>query len=68
MAEAFFLGGWCEAARAAIRFGGLAVQDVLKCTIAPAIFPRKGAGLPLLLLLLLLLSPPVPSSVPRAPA
>jgi hypothetical protein len=33
----------CEAARAAIRFGGRVTQDVLKCTIAPGICP-KGRG------------------------
>ena len=34
-------GSRCEAARAAIRFGGQVREDVLKCTIAPG-FGRKG--------------------------
>jgi hypothetical protein len=34
-------GSRCEAARAAIRFGGQVREDVLKCTIAPR-FGRKG--------------------------
>ena len=36
-------GSRCEAARAAIRFGGLAGQDVLKCTIAPRFGRKQGA-------------------------
>ncbi len=31
----------CEAARAAIRFGGLVREDVLKCTIAPGFGPKE---------------------------
>jgi hypothetical protein len=34
-------GSRCEAARAAIRFGGQVREDVLKCTIAPG-FGREG--------------------------
>jgi hypothetical protein len=34
-------GSRCEAARAAIRFGGQFMEDVLKCTIAPG-FRREG--------------------------
>ena len=34
-------GSRCEAARAAIRFGGQVREDVLKCTIAPG-FDREG--------------------------
>ena len=36
-------GSRCEAARAAIRFGGQVREDVLKCTIAPG-FGRKPRG------------------------
>ena len=36
-------GSRCEAARAAIRFGGQVREDVLKCTIAPG-FGRKQRG------------------------
>ncbi len=39
---------------AAVRLGGLDVQNALKSTISPGIFTRKGAGLPLLLLAALL--------------
>jgi hypothetical protein len=34
-------GSRCEAARAAIRFGGLVTEDVLKCTIAPEFGPKE---------------------------
>ena len=57
-------GSRCEAARAAIRFGGLVGEDVLKCTIAPGIGPKETPSSASFSSLFLSL----PLSPPRAPA
>ncbi len=63
------LGSLCEAARAAIRFGGQVSEDVLKCTIySPGISPKKGTrGWPHFPLLSRCLSPPLSPFPPRFP-
>ena len=53
----------CEAARAAIRFGGQTTQDVLKCTIAPGICPKWGVELALISLSFLSPFPPFAAQV-----
>ena len=59
-------GSRCEAARAAIRFGGQVREDVLKCTIAPGFCPKGGpeVGLIFPLLSLSLFPPPL---IPHPP-
>ena len=52
-------GSRCEAARAAIRFGGQAREDVLKCTIAPGICPEGGPEVGLISLFFLSVSFPL---------
>ena len=53
----------CEAARAAIRFGGQTMQGVLKCTIAPGICPKWGVELALISLSFLSPFPPFAAQV-----
>ena len=60
-------GSRCEAARAAIRFGGQVREDVLKCTIAPGFCPKGGPEVGLISLFFLSLSLPPPSSPSRSP-
>ena len=57
---------YCEAARAAIRFGGPTTQYVLKCTIAPGICSKWGVELALISLSSSLPSHPPCSAGPRA--
>ena len=60
-------GSRCEAARAAIRFGGQVREDVLKCTIAPGFCPKGGPEVGLISLFFLSLSPPLSLPAPLPP-
>jgi hypothetical protein len=59
-------GSRCEAARAAIRFGGQVREDVLKCTIAPGFCPKGGPEVGLIFPLLSLSLFPLPL-IPHPP-
>ena len=61
-------GSRCEAARAAIRFGGHVREDVLKCTIAPGFRPKGGPEVGLISLFFPSLSLSLSPSPPSPPA